>query len=124
VSGPALPLRPDGQRFHLTRQTVQRDDHQLEGWAHISVVLPRGDLPANCGQRIRVYEVGDLAPEQLVSRVGPYLAHERLVDVDVAAGGVNADGDRAVLDQPSILLFGRVGRRRLMSALLRAINTF
>jgi hypothetical protein len=38
--------------------------------------------------------------------------------------GMNANSDRAVLDQPSILLFGCVGPRRLVSALLRAINTF
>jgi hypothetical protein len=38
---------------------------------------------------------------------------------------VNADGDRAVLDQPSILLFGRAGRRQLSRRMpLRAVDTF
>jgi hypothetical protein len=71
-----------------------------------------------------VDEIGDLAPEQLVSRLRPHLAHQGLVDVHVAAIGMNADSDRAVIDQPSILLFGCVGPHQLMSALLRAINTF
>ena len=104
VGGPALPLRLDGERFYLPRDTVKGHDHHFQRRAGIPVMLPRSDLSAHRGARIRVDEIGDLATEELVGRLCSHLAHQRLVDVDVAAVGMNAHGDRAVIEQPAVLL--------------------
>ena len=86
--------------------TIKGHDHHFQRRARIPVMLPRSDLSAHRGARIRVDEIGDLATEQLASRLCSHLAHQRLVDVDVAAVGMNTDGDRAVIEQPAVLLIG------------------
>ena len=125
VGGPALPLRLDGERFYLTRDTIKGHDHHFQRRARIPVMLPRSDLSAHRGARIRVDEIGDLATEQLASRLCSHLAHQRLVDVDVAAVGMNTDGDRAVIEQPAVLLIGlNVLGLLSKSARLYALDTF
>ena len=106
VRGPALPPRLDGERFYLTRDTVKGHDHHFQRRAEIPVMLPRSDLGAHRGARIRVDGIGDLATDELVGRLCSHLAHQRLVDVDVAAVGMNTHGDRAVIEQPAVLLIG------------------
>jgi hypothetical protein len=94
----AFPSRANAKRLDGKGGSVQRQDGDFQIRGRVAFVPARGNELAHRNLRIRMQEIRDSAPQQLIGGLGRSIPHQRLVDVDIAPVDVDADTNRTVIE--------------------------